>query len=166
MCSSDLSRGLVEIQSEYDFAKHKANIGESLFMQEYVGEPNEEYTISAFFDNDSNLKAHISLRRKLSKSGYTDIAEVVYLEDMVGVLKELANIFKPVGPTNFQFRKQNGKWKLLEINPRISSSTSIKAAFNYNEAKMSIEYFLEEKEIFQPEIKEGRAIRYIEDFII
>ncbi len=160
------SRGLVVVQNVYDFEKQKAYIGERLFLQEYVGNSNEEYTVSAFFDNDSNLKAHISLRRKLSKMGYTEMAEVVYLEDMVQVLKELAVIFKPIGPTNFQFRKQNKKWKLLEINPRISSSTSIKEAFNYNEAKMSIEYFLEQKEIFQPEIKEGRAIRYIEDFII
>ena len=55
--------------------------------------------------------------------------------------------------------------KLLEINPRISSSTSIRAAFGYNECKMAIEYYLENKKPEQPFIKQGRAVRYIEDYI-
>lgn len=31
-------------------------------------------------------------------------------------------------------------WKMKEINPRISSSTSIRAAFGYNEAEMCVSY--------------------------
>ncbi len=160
------SKGLVKVRSEHDFEKYKFRIGQSLLMQQYVGRDDEEYTISAFFDRHSNMKSYISLKRKLSKMGYTEIAEVVCLENMAGIIAELAEIFKPVGPTNFQFRRHDGGWKLLEINPRISSSTSIKAAFNYNESLMSMEYFLEEKIISQPEIRTGKVIRYIEDYII
>lgn len=160
------SKGVVIVDDENIFQKFKLEIGNNLMMQEYVGSSEEEYTVSAFFDMDSDLKAFISLRRRLSGQGFTEIAEVVVLEDIAEVIIDLSKIFKPIGPTNFQFRKHNGVWKLLEINPRISSATSIRAAFGYNEAEMSIEYFLEKKEIICPKIKSGEAIRYTEDYII
>jgi carbamoyl-phosphate synthase large subunit len=53
----------------------------------------------------------------------------------------------------------------LEINPRISSATSIRAAFGYNESLMSLEFFLEQKRPVQPRIRTGRAVRYTEDYI-
>jgi carbamoyl-phosphate synthase large subunit len=85
---------------------------------------------------------------------------------MGDTIKELCGLFKPVGPTNFQFRKQDGILKLLEINPRISSSTSIRTGFGYNESLMAVEYFLENKTPVQPVIKKGKAIRYTEDLFI
>lgn len=160
------SKGVIKIETIDSFEKYKDDIGKILIMQEYVGSDDEEYTISAFFDRNSNMRSHISMRRKLSKNGFTEIAEVVYQEDLLEVIAELSRIFKPVGPTNFQFRRHNGTWKLLEINPRISSSTSIRAAFGYNEAEMCIDYFLEGKEINQPVIRFGKAIRYVEDYIL
>ena len=59
----------------------------------------------------------------------------------------------------------NGVCQLLEINPRISASTSIRSAFGYNESIMAVEYFAEGKIPGQPDIKKGTAIRYTEDFI-
>ena len=160
------SKGFVKIEDQNTFDRYKNEIGEVLIMQEYIDADDGEYTISVFFDRDSKRKAYIALKRKLSKLGFTEIAEVVFLEDILEIIDELAKIFKPVGPTNFQFRKHNGHWKLLEINPRISSSTSIRTAFGYNESKMSIEYFLEGKNICQPSVRAGKAIRYTEDFIL
>ncbi len=160
------SKGVVKIESKADYEKYEDKVGKMLIMQEYVGNDKEEYTVSAFFDENSDIKAYIAMKRKLSKAGYTEIAEVVALEDLLEIIIELANIFKPIGPTNFQFRNHNGKWKLLEINPRISSSTSIRTAFGYNEAKMCVDYFLNGQEIRQPTLKQGKAIRYIEDYIL
>ena len=80
-------------------------------------------------------------------------------------LLKFCKYFKPIGPTNFQFRKHEGVLKLLEINPRISSATSIRTAFGYNECKMAVEYYLKNKKPKQPVIKQGRAVRYTEDFI-
>lgn len=159
------SKGIVKVEDKDTFDKYKDGIGDDLMMQEYVGSVDEEYTATGFFDKESNLKAFIVLKRKLSKQGFSEIAKVVFEDSLKEIIKEIAAILKPIGPTNFQFRKHNEAWKLLEINPRISSSTSMKKAFNYNESKMSIDYFLFNKEITQPEIKEGRAIRYSEDFI-
>ncbi len=160
------SKGVVKITSAADYEQYRENVGKTLIMQEYVGSEKEEYTVSAFFDADSHMRSHIAMRRKLSKDGYTQTAEVIDSEDVLEIIQDLAAVFKPVGPTNFQFRNHKGEWKLLEINPRISSSTSIRTAFGYNEAKMCVEYFLERQEITQPAIKRGKAIRYIEDYII
>lgn len=159
------AKGIVQVESREEFDRHRDEIGKTLMMQEFVGTADEEYTASAFFDRDSNLSAYMVLKRKLSKSGYTEIAETVFPADLKGVILTLADILKPVGPTNFQFRRHHGEWRLLEINPRISSSTSIRSAFGYNESQMCVEYFLRGKTVSQPKIRSGRAARYIEDFI-
>ena len=74
-------------------------------------------------------------------------------------------LLRPIGPTNFQLRRHEGALQLLEINPRVSSSTSIRATFGYNKAFMAVEYFLQGKEPVQPRIRPGRAVRYVEDAI-
>ena len=55
--------------------------------------------------------------------------------------------------------------KLLEINPRISSATSIRTAFGMNEAVMCVQHYLWGKVIEQPVLRAGRAERFIEDRI-
>ena len=160
-------RGIVVVKDEEMFNKYRKRIPEDNYMiQEFVGTSDEEYTVSGFFDNQSNLKACIMMKRQLSKQGFTEISKVVNIDEIKKIIIELADIFHPVGPTNFQFRRHEGDWRLLEMNPRISSSTSIRKSFNYNESLMSIEYFLENKEVKQPLIKQGKAIRYTEDYII
>jgi carbamoyl-phosphate synthase large subunit len=84
---------------------------------------------------------------------------------MVDALRELAGFLKPVGPTNFQFRVDQGELRLLEVNPRISSATSIRAAFGYNESVMAVDYFLKGERPVQPNLRRGSAVRYTEDYI-
>lgn len=159
------SKGIVKINNIDDFLNHKNDLGSILMAQPIIGNENEEFTTSAFCDGKGNFFASMTLKRKLSKDGFTEKAEVVHMDKIDEALNDLCKYFKPIGPTNFQFRKHNGTLKLLEINPRISSSTSIRTAFGYNECQMAIEYYLENKEPVQPLIKQGRAVRYIEDFI-
>lgn len=159
------SKGIIIIENEEMLDLYRKDIGIKLMIQPIIGSEEEEYTTSAFFDNDSNLCSYISLKRKLSKEGYTEIAETVDVKNIEKALLELAKIFKPVGPTNFQFRTSNDQLKLLEINPRISSATSIRTAFGYNESVMSVEYFLNNIKPSQPTLKTGYAVRYTEDMI-
>lgn len=159
------SKGIAIVKGKEELTGYTAMIGEKLMVQELVGDVEHEYTISGFFDRDSRLKALFQLRRKLSRQGFTEIAETVDIPEMPDIIAKLAEIFRPVGPTNFQFRKDMAGWKLLEINPRISSATSIKTAFGYNECRMSVDYFLYGKDVVQPKLKTGRAMRYTEDFI-
>jgi len=159
------SKGIVRINDQQDFLKYQSGIGEIHLVQPIIGNDDEEYSTSAFCDGKGGYYAIMTIKRKLSSEGFTGKAEVVELEQINNSVLTLCRIFKPVGPTNFQFRKQADIFKLLEINPRISSATSIRMAFGYNEAKMAVEYYLEKKEPKQPIIRRGRAVRYSEDFI-
>lgn len=159
------SKGIVKVDSKEIFAKFQHDLGPVLMAQQIVGNDKEEYTVSAFFNQESSLLCLMQLNRTLSKDGFTEKAEVVNIDIIKDAIEELAEIFKPIGPTNFQFRKHNNKFKILEINPRISSATSIRTAFGYNESVMSIDYFLDGISPCQPKIKQGRAVRYTEDYI-
>ena len=105
----------------------------------------------------------MTLRRKLSRDGFTDRAEVADTAAFAETLNELCRNFRPLGPTNFQFRMCSDGPKLLEINPRISSSTSIRTAFGYNESAMAVEFFLERRTPAQPVIRRGKAVRYTDE---
>lgn len=159
------SKGIIRVENSDIFLEQQHNVGPDLMAQQIVGNIDEEFTTSAFCNGMGGLYASMTLKRKLSKEGYTEKAEVVKLEDINNAVMELCKLYKPVGPTNFQFRKHENKLKLLEINPRISSSTSIRTAFGYNESLMAIEYYLENIEPVQPFIKNGKAVRYVDDMI-
>ncbi|CAG4910352.1 ATP-grasp domain-containing protein [Paraburkholderia gardini] len=159
------SRGIVRVTSEEVFLTHQEEIGTILMAQPIVGNDEEEFTISAFCDGLGGYFAGMTLRRKLSRDGFTDKAEVADTAEFSPAIAELCRLFRPMGPTNFQFRRSLAGPKLLEINPRISSSTSIRAAFGYNESAMALEYFLDRRNPTQPVIRRGRAIRYTDEQI-
>ena len=159
------SKGIVKVTSEDIFELYKVQIGEILMVQEIVGNEEEEFTTSAFCDGKGSYYASMTLKRKLAKDGFTDRAETYEPENIDEALNHLCEYLKPIGPTNFQFRKHKGGLKLLEINPRISSSTSIRTAFGYNESEMALDYYLGNKEPTQPQLKMGKAVRYTEDKI-
>lgn len=160
------SKGIYYANSFDDLKQYEDLIGSTHFIQKYVGKSTEEFTVSCFFDKNSEIRALIALKRQLGKQGFTEVAETIDAEVFTDTILELAKVFKPVGPTNFQFRIHNEQLKLLEINPRISSATSIRCLLGYNESQMSIEYFLENKTIEQPDVKRGKVIRYVEDFLL
>jgi carbamoyl-phosphate synthase large subunit len=159
------SKGIVIVDSEEKFARHQKGLGSVLIAQPIVGDEETEYTVSAFFDEHNELCCLMSLRRKLGVEGYTQKAEVETPPGVETAIKEMAATLKPVGPTNFQFRLHDGQLKLLEVNPRISSATSIRTAFGYNESVMAVEYFLHNVTPTQPEVRHGYAVRYAEDHI-
>ena len=159
------SKGIVRVTSEEVFHKYRADIGLTLMAQPIVGSDEEEYTTSAFCDGRGSYFTSFTLRRKLSRDGFTDKAEVSETESFAPAMDELCKLLHPLGPTNFQFRRCVDGPKLLEINPRISSSTSIRTAFGYNESAMALDYFLDHQEPVQPELRFGRAVRYIDEQI-
>ena len=160
------SRGIFYAKSYDELKQFEKLIKSTHFVQEYVGHASEEYTVSCFFNRNSEICAMVALKRKLSKQGFTEIAESVDSIFFRDTILELAHVFRPIGPTNFQFRVHNGQLKLLEINPRISSSTSIRCLLGYNESKMAVEYFLDEETVIQPEVRQGKGVRYVEDYLL
>jgi carbamoyl-phosphate synthase large subunit len=160
------SKGIVYVKCRKDFNAHNARLGEQLMAQPIVGTDDEEYTAAAFGDGDGNVCASIILKRRLAQDGSSSKAWVRKIGSLDSVVSRLCSHFQPVGPTNLQFRRDGENWKLLEINPRVSSTSSIRRAFGYNEAEMMIEYFLEGTLPKQPENKSGFAVRFIEDYVV
>ncbi len=159
------SRGITIVENREKLEQNLKKQQGFVMIQPIVGTEEEEYTTAGFFNIDSQLCAYITLKRKLSSAGFTESAETVEIEGIENALLDLGAVFKPIGPTNFQFRLEDSQLKLLEINPRISSSTSIRTAFGYNESAMGVSMFLDNRLPEQPLIKTGRAFRYVEDFI-
>lgn len=159
------SKGIVIIENRECLEAHLAVSKSTVIYQPIIGRADEEYTCSAFFDKKSRLCSFVSMRRKLSPGGFTESAEPMDPPAIEAALTHLGDVFKPVGPTNFQVRVDKGQLKLLEINPRISSATSIRTAFGYNESGMAVDCFLNGITPGQPRIKRGYAVRYMEDMV-
>ena len=102
---------------------------------------------------------------RLGPDGATSKATLRQIPALEKRVNELVRLFRPEGPTNLQFRFHDGEYLLLEINPRISSATSIRTAFGFNEAEMCIEYFIEGARPAWRELRPGRAERFLEDHI-
>jgi carbamoyl-phosphate synthase large subunit len=163
------SKGIVKVGDALTFDLHSASLGDHLIAQRLVGSDDQEYTVSMFGDGTGAVLALSALQRKLAADGSTGKATSRPLSHLAGlepVVARLAGHFKPDGPTNLQFRLVDDEWKLLEINPRISSSTSIRSAFGYNEAAMCLDYYLNGVRPTQPAIRHGQAARYIEDVVV
>ncbi|MEO6690527.1 MAG: ATP-grasp domain-containing protein [Dokdonella sp.] len=160
------SRGIVRLDSEEDFNYWSHRAGKNAMLQRIVGNDDEEFTVGVFGLADGTAVKPIVFRRRLSAAGNTQKAEVVDDSTIEEASMELSALFRPIGPTNYQFRKEAGIAYLLEINPRFSSSNSLRTAFGYNEADMAIEYFLLNQRPRVPRILSGTAWRYNEDFVI
>ncbi len=160
------SKGLKKIFNEGDFLSVKNQLETISIAQPIVGTDDEEYTAALFGDGKGTKCASIIFRRKLSVDGSTAKAWVIKDAELDKILDHFCQHFHPTGPTNMQFRKDGKGWKLLEINPRLSSSTSLRTAFGYNEAEMCVNFYLNQQQINQPQLKNGFAVRYIEDYIV
>jgi carbamoyl-phosphate synthase large subunit len=159
-------KGFMVVSTAAEFGAVSARLGADLIAQPLVGTDDAEFTVGAFGDGHGGVAASITFRRLLAADGSTGKAWVEKAPSLEAVVARLARRFKPRGPTNLQFRRDGDEWKLLEINPRISSSTSIRTAFGYNESAMCVDYYLNGRLPEQPAISTGFAVRYIEDLIV
>ena len=160
------SRGIAVLRDEDDFAYWSRKAADDFLIQKFVGSDDMEFTVGAFGFGDGTGLPPIVFRRKLSVAGNTQYAEVVEHPLLARTVETIASHFKPLGPTNYQFRMEGDTPYLLEINPRFSSSTSLRAAFGYNEALMSVEYFVQGRRPAAAEIRPGRGWRYYEDLVV
>jgi carbamoyl-phosphate synthase large subunit len=159
------SKGIQQLTTEADFLYWNEKLGDEFMVQEIVGDVQSEYTVGAFGMGNGSLAQQITFQRVLSSDGSTAKAVVRRIPGLEARVEELAKRFRTDGPTNFQFRVHRGEYLLLEINPRISSSTSLRTAFGYNEAEMCIEYYLEGMIPQARTVRSGSAARFIEDWV-
>ncbi|WRH63276.1 MAG: ATP-grasp domain-containing protein [Fuscovulum sp.] len=157
-------KGIIRVHSKAEFLPHADEVGKKYLAQRIIGDESQEYTVSAFCVQ-GEIRAVIALRRLLSPEGATAWAETTSVDPFLPSMKRISEKLGAEGPTNFQYRICEGMPMLLEINPRISSATSIRAAFGFNEAAMCVDHYLHGRAIHQPELRNGTAVRYLTEFV-
>jgi len=162
---SSASKGIVHIECKEDFHYWKNKLGDNFMVQEIIADDEHEYTVGVFGLADGTFSQSIAFARKLSREGSTVKARTVHIDELDEEVRRLTALLKPVGPTNYQFRHHEGAYLLLEVNPRFSSSLSLRTAFGFNEPEMCIDYFGENIPPKPAIITEGTAVRYIEDIV-
>jgi carbamoyl-phosphate synthase large subunit len=164
--SSYASKGFQIIHRREQFDFFSAELRQECVYQRLVGDDDSEYTVAVFGDGAGSYYDSIVLKRVLSREGATAKAWLVpadaAITECVGAI---CRLLKPLGPTNIQLRKEGEQVFLLEINPRISSSCSIRTAMGYNEPEMCVRHFLLEEPIVPSVKTPGRVIRYIADHV-
>jgi len=159
------SRGIARIEDEAEFRYWSRKSDGDFMVQKFIGSDELEFTAGAFGLGGGRSLPPIIFRRRLSIAGNTQFAEVFSNDTLSDQVARLASHFQPLGPTNYQFRMDGDIPYLLEINPRFSSSTSLRTAFGYNEAAMTVAYYLDGVQPTPPNIRPGRAWRYFEDYV-
>jgi len=158
------SKGVALIKDKKDFDFYSERFGEGCMAQQKLDIKDREYTCSLFGLGDGTFVNPTCLRRELSQEGATKKALNVKVDEtLLTTMTKICKKCRFEGPTNLQFIEYNGKYMLLEINARVSSSTSMRELFGVNEAQMCIDYYLMDK---KPETKEqryGTIMRYIGD---
>lgn len=159
-------RGQALVEDEDDFRYLLRKHGDNFMLQQLIGTAEEEYTVGLFGYGNGESSRLAILRRALGPGGATWRAQSIARDPLIeDACRELTARFRPQGPTNYQFRKADGRAWLLEINPRLSASVSLRAALGFNEAAMSIDYYRHglrpDAEAWHP----ARCTRFIEDYI-
>jgi len=128
-----------------------------VIAQEYVGGPDAEYTIGVNSDPEGNLVGSIAIKRVIGNAVSTRLRVpsldgqrthvissgfsqgiVCHVPELQEQAEKIAKGLDSRGPINVQCRCVDGKLQLMEINPRLSGTTSLRAAAGYNEPAMFI----------------------------
>ena len=159
-------KGFKKISSESEFYETLSSSPAEYIFQPNLGSDGFEYTSGIFGDGVGGSSAIITLRRRLSSTGYTEYAEAVHEPLIEEIIKDYCHLYNPLGPTNFQFIRSDGQFYLLEINPRFSSSNSIRTLLGFNEVEMLLDFALDGTLPKQPKLNYSKVVRFISDKIV
>jgi carbamoyl-phosphate synthase large subunit len=148
------------------------SITSDFMIQEYVGNPDQEYTVGVLHDLEGHYVNAIAVKRHL-KSGMSirtsvenrtsrkDLGpqlvissgvsqgDIGRFEEVTIQCREIADRLGSRGPLNLQCRFVDGKVRVFEINPRFSGTTSLRAMVGLNEPDLLIRRHLLGQDIGQ-----------------
>jgi len=152
------AHGLIEIRNSEGLAFISGKHG--YIVQEYLGDPDSEYTAGCFCDRHGHVRGTIVLHRELVQ-GTTYRAEAGKFPKVRAEATQIAAALKPLGPCNIQLRMSEGRAVCFEINPRFSGTTPVRARLGFNEVEAALRhYVLGEPARDLPLIAEGIVLRY------
>ena len=133
----------------------------TFLVQEYVGTPDDEFTVGVLHDMDGEYLNAIAVHRSLSgqmnirmavpnRTGRAALGSRLVISSGIShgqvgrypeVTAQCAAIARAIGsrgPINVQCRLVDGHVMVFEINPRFSGTTSLRAMMGYNEPDVLI----------------------------
>lgn len=161
--------------------------GLPVLIQEYVGRPNEEYTVGVLHTMDGHFVDSIAVRRDITsglsnrvraanRTGKAHLSPVLMIssgvsqgeiapfEGVRAACVEIANALGSRGPLNIQCRYSDGHLFPFEINPRFSGTTYVRALVGFNEPDLMIRYHLLDEPVSGPiPYGFGRVVRGLEE---
>lgn len=175
---------LAQDVDELEFAcRYLIRQGKRALVQEYVGTPDDEYTVGVLSTLDGKLVGSIALRRYIlsglsnriqitNRTGRKELSSTLAISSGIsqGVIDDFPEIRKVCekiakalcskGPINIQCRFVDEKLYPFEINPRFSGTTYIRALMGFNEPDMLIRHHLFGEVLPRPvSYKFGRVVR-------
>ena len=126
------------------------SLTDSFMIQEYVGTPDQEYTVGVLHDLHGRYVNSIAVKRHLhsglsvrtsarNRTARTDLGPHLVISsgvsqgdigrypEVTAQCREIAERLGSRGPLNLQCRFVDGNVRIFEINPRFSGTTSLRA---------------------------------------
>ncbi|MGN7990541.1 ATP-grasp domain-containing protein [Pedobacter sp. 22226] len=158
------SLGLIKINTHEDLLNvfdEKSN----LVVQQFLPDTDGEYTSGCIVLNNKCVSI-VSLKRDLRDGNtyrtYRDESTSKY----DSIISKIAEVLKPEGPINFQFRIFKGEPVIFEINGRFSGTTPLRYFYGVNEVEIILNYFLFKKNPTTEPLKNGIVMRAWSDIFI
>ncbi len=147
-------------------------ITSGFMIQEYVGTPDQEYTVGVLHDLEGRYLNSIAVRRHLNsglsvrtsvvnRTGRKELGtrlvissgvsqgDIGRFKEVTAQCREIADRLGSRGPLNLQCRFVFGKVQVFEINPRFSGTTSLRAMTGLNEPDLLVRRHLLGQDIGQ-----------------
>lgn len=123
-----------------------------------------EYTAEVFVNDDGSVAGGIIIKRAL-RNGETVAGYLIKDPTMLEYLSKVAVATSIHGPVNFQYRVQDGKAYIFEINPLFSGTTAVRATLGFNSVALAVDSFVHDKHqaISQDALRQEYFLRYLEE---
>jgi len=137
---------------------------EAPIVQEYVGDADDEYTLTVF--SDDKVINYIAFKRELGFGGMSRCVELVDDPALADVADKIARMFKLRGSVNVQMRKKDDDYCVFEINPRISSTVGFRDKLGFHDVQWWID-MLKGKDIPKYIYPKGKVygVRSVEEIL-
>lgn len=125
-------------------------------IQEFIDD-KEEYTVGVYRSPKREYEDSLVIRREL-KFGLSYKGEVIEDQSISEYALDVCRAFQTEYSANVQLKVRHGEGYVFEINPRLSSTTCVRAHFGFNEPEMIIKDLLGEVSYFNK--RKGSFSRY------
>lgn len=152
---------LISNHNEFDYVLNSIKIDDDFMIQEYLGDLEGEFTNSVSVALDKDILGCICSKRELVKGE----SRIIVIDEYPELRDQMIKIAKKIGspgPINLQCRLKDKKAYVFEINPRFSTTNSVRAACGYNEVELLVDHFLTGEKKYIHHYEKMVALAYID----